>query len=63
MDLNSKSFNWSIFNPGARYFALLERVFGTRMVHDTSIHQIFQALFIHIRTNERSMFKYEEDTK
>ena len=45
MDLNSKSFNWSIFNLGARYFVLLERMFGAHMVHDTSVHQIFRALF------------------
>ena len=41
MDL---SFNSSTFNLGARYFLLLERMFGATMVHDTRVHQIFQAL-------------------
>ena len=44
MDLNLKSFNSSIFTFGARYFVLLEKMFGARMVHDTSVHQIFRAL-------------------
>ena len=30
MDLNSKSFNCSILNLGARYFVLLERMFDAR---------------------------------
>ena len=33
MDLNLKSFNSSIFTFGARYFVLLEKMFGARMVH------------------------------
>ena len=41
MDLNSKSFNSSIFDLGAQYFVLLEIVFGARMVRDTSVQQIF----------------------
>ena len=44
MDLNSKSYNCSIFNLVAQYFVLLERMFGAHMVHDTSVHQIFQAM-------------------
>ena len=47
MDLNSKSFNWSIFNLGARYFVLLERMFGAHMVDDSSVRQIFRALYDH----------------
>ena len=45
MHLNSRSFNSSIFNVGARYFKLLEKMFGARMVHDTSVHQIFWELY------------------
>ena len=45
MDINSKSFNSSIFNVGARYFVLLQKMFGARMVHDTSVHQIFWELY------------------
>ena len=45
MHLNSRSFNSSIFNVGARYFKLLEKMFGARMVHDTSVHQIFPELY------------------
>ena len=44
MDLNSKSFNCSIFNLGAQYYVLLERMFGACMLHDMSMHQIFRAL-------------------
>ena len=51
------------YDIGARYFVLLEGMFGTHMVHDTTVHQIFRALFVHIRANERNMFKYEEDKK
>ena len=46
MELNSKSFNSSIINLGARYFVLLENMFGARMVYDTSVHQIFRALAV-----------------
>ena len=46
MELNSKSFNSSIINLDARYFVLLENMFGARMVHDTSVHQIFRALAV-----------------
>ena len=45
MHLNSKRFNSSIFNVGAQYFKLLEKMFGARMVHDTSVHQIFRELY------------------
>ena len=44
MKLNSKSFNSSIINLGARYLVLLENMFGARMIHDTSVYQIFRAL-------------------
>ena len=54
MDLNSKSFNSSIFNLGARYFLLLGRMFGARMVHDTSVHQIFRALDKPLRKSVRT---------
>ena len=46
IDLNSKTFNCSIFNLGAQYFVLLKRMFGARMVHDTKVHQIFLALIV-----------------
>ena len=45
MVLNSKSCNSSIFYLGARYFVLLEKMLGARMVPDTSVHQIFRALY------------------
>ena len=44
MDLNSESFNCSIFNLHTKHFVHLERMFGARMVHNTSMHQIFRAL-------------------
>ena len=31
-------------NVGAQYFVLLQSMFGTRLVHDTNVHQIFSAL-------------------
>ena len=43
IDLNSEGFDCSIFNLDAQYLCSL--MFGAHMVHNTSMHQIFWALY------------------